>query len=279
MQSIKPTKATYLQRLFVLCSFILFCNRLVLTAQTTPAIGQWKATAYFEQKPMHVLAAKGVNLYAATTSNELLISKNKGKTWSVITTLSEGTITALLIQEPYLFVAAGTAGLYRLSLTGENVIHLVDNLPAKDIISLASDQTTLYLGTSSSGVFSSTDQGLHFSALGSGLTNTVISSLLVQQNQLYLGTSKGLYKFILNSNLWEQQSHKLKFAKITCLYKDDNALYVGTLKDGLFKSIDKGQNWLPVNIGLSSKHIDAIAMNDSYPYVLADDIIYNWMYY
>ncbi len=123
---------------------------------------------------------------------------------------------------------------------------------------LVSSNERLFAGTMNTGVFRSIDQGNHWEPINQGLNTLEIQALAVNDQFLFAGTSTGMFRLAL-SNLdqarWESINQNLTHRNIKVLMVDEEkdqdtieTLWAGTLKGGVFRSIDQGETWSQTNL-------------------------------
>jgi photosystem II stability/assembly factor-like uncharacterized protein len=136
------------------------------------------------------------------------------------------------------------------------------------------DPDTLYAGTGFEGVYKSTDGGEHWYPVNTGLTDTNIYSLAIDPatpGTLYVGTEHGgIFKSTDGGESWRNVFTRLPESTISVrsLAIDPltaSILYAGT-DNGVFRSTNGGEQWLPANVGLSmNSQVTALAVDSSTP--------------
>ena len=130
------------------------------------------------------------------------------------------------------------------------------------ILSLAVDRVApvnVYAGTNGGGVFKSPNAGTSWAAVNNGLTTRVINALAVDPSVsgiVYAATGAGVFKTTTAGTTWTEASAGLPRTPadvpvaILSLVVDPHAptvIYAGTTSTGVFKSVDGGAVWAPVN--------------------------------
>lgn len=85
--------------------------------------------------------------------------------------------------------------------------------------------------------------------------------------KLYLGTDEGLAAFDGQLEEWHPRHLRLQDHQVTAVAVTEKALWCGT-PNGLWRSLDSGATWSPVNAGPDPCHVRALAVNRDQPEVL-----------
>ena len=165
-------------------------------------------------------------------------------------------------------------GIYK-SIDGGFTWHMVLHTKAT-ITTLNIDKNNsqiIYAGNLEHGIFQSMDGGKQWHTLKDGLPlnvalnfswdipplktyNGYIQALAIDPISsciIYVGTLMGIYKSTDCGLKWNKSDKELPFYHISALainFKNSNIIYAGTNVDGIFRSIDGGENWQPVNTGI-----------------------------
>lgn len=74
----------------------------------------------------------------------------------------------------------------------------------------------------------------------------------------YVGSSgEGIYKLLLNNGTWELRTigFRSEYKTINSVAYSKGNLFLSIFGDGIYKTSDEGQNWNPINNGLSTKNV------------------------
>jgi len=145
----------------------------------------------------------------------------------------------------------------------------------------------IYAGSDLSGPYKSIDFGNSWKPIRNGLKNEAdwsVATLTINpknHNQIFMGTGVvfdhptgdygGLFRSDDAGQSWNLVTRSLKFSGhgdtrqfgdglIIFDKKNNNIMYAATIWDGIFKSVDKGNNWYYT--GLSGLYITGLVMND-----------------
>jgi ligand-binding sensor domain-containing protein len=122
--------------------------------------------------------------------------------------------------------------------------------------------------------------GTGFSAT-TGLTDPDVTSLVLTANHLVAGTAGGVFVSSDQGEHWQPRSTNLPDLKVRCLatipnqqtpnqqIPEQQTLLVGTTTGGIARSINQGNLWLPLNVGLGNRQVNAIAIAALSPDLLA----------
>ncbi len=179
-------------------------------------------------------------------------SDDTGETWICENTnLISRDISTIANNSQYIF--AGTQfGVSTSSTNGNNWTVTNSGLKNEDMDDLVSLDNNLYASNfgfsdyPGSGIFFSSNYGNSWINDDSGLTTTKIDCLAADKNthRIYAGTYGGgvFYKDFVN-NPWIPVNNGLSELNVVSLAVDSNSIYAGMFLDGIFTSIDGGQNW------------------------------------
>ncbi len=184
------------------------------------------------------------NLYAGTTGG-LFFSSDYGLSWSAVSAFgSNRKVYTLSIYEQ----GADTTTLY--ATTNDGAVLRSDN---NNGLALGSEWTAVTRGVDPPDVYvliSAPDD-----------PNTIETD-----PQIYLGASSGAYRWDQENLAWAAAANSVKNTKVTALAADTSTtpttLWAGSPDNGIFKSVDGGNNWSTVNKGLTHWSIRALAVDN-----------------
>jgi photosystem II stability/assembly factor-like uncharacterized protein len=144
----------------------------------------------------------------------------------------------------------------------------------KDLLAHPTNQNILYAGSFGMGVYKSTDGGITWRSHRSGFRNSFVRCLAMdaaRPETLYAGTNDGLYRSVNGDSTWTLLLDTAALANPTSVRAvtldpfNPGTIYAGTFDVGIFKSIDYGAHWTPINLGLTNTSIRSITIHPANP--------------
>ncbi len=228
-------------------------------------------------------------VYAGTKGDAVYKSHDGGQRWiSMRAGLDDATITSVVNQflfDPadaqHIFLAT-TMGVFETKNGGEQWSKRMEGMKeVLMVVTLGMDPTrpsVLYAGTSG-GVYKSIDQAGHWEKVNNGLvppgmlkTSRAlnVTSVLVdpyEPDTVYAATLAGMYKSTDAAKSWDRIGASLPDQMIVAMILDrtrKGVIYI-TGRDGVHRSEDGGMTWKPINRGLATTNIRAIAQSMTDP--------------
>lgn len=237
------------------------------------AIGPWGGDRY------EVIVDPNDNQKLYVVGGGIHKSLDGGAHWdSIMDTAVEsvGLYAYSLVVNPQntseLFVGTGFDGVWKSSNGGQLWSPASNGLPETDmrIRSLTIDArnpATLYAGIENdsgevvAAVYRSEDSGASWTAFDAGLPDSASQATFIVQNpvshELYAGTlGEGVFKFNAGIQQWVPMNTGLSsplgldITDIAFDFNDANIMFAATFKDWVYKSLDGGQTWLPIEFPL-----------------------------
>lgn len=128
-------------------------------------------------------------------------------------------------------------------------------------------------GTLEDGIYASDSRGVRWSYRSFGLLDSTVYTLafspnFAQDETLFAGTETALYYSYNGGRAWKQLDFPEAATPILSLavsphFAQDQTLYAGTEQHGLYRSVDGGQCWQPVNLPATTINALAIGPDDA----------------
>ncbi|HSH66534.1 MAG TPA: T9SS type A sorting domain-containing protein, partial [Bacteroidia bacterium] len=215
------------------------------TDSTTPA---WTAVSFgFNNLITHAMVCNGVALVVAAT-------------------------------EKGVFVSTDLANSYKAANKG-----LIDSLNVTDLVLFGHK---LFASTKNAGVFMSADTGATWTIFNSSLMAIDIKKLATSSSYIYLITTNNYVYFSDGTNSWNMANNGLPTGvPFTSLTFYGNQVAIGTLGNGVYKSVAGQNKWSSFNNGLSNLNVTSLtaqntklfAGTDGNGVFVSDTIAANWM--
>ncbi len=116
------------------------------------------------------------------------------------------------------------------------------------------------------GLLRSTDDGRSWVTMETGLDDlpiySVDSMVALSADVVCIGTGAGVFRWRAGEKSWQRISEGLIGTMMRDLVFFKNALYVTTYnRNGIFKSVDGGNNWIPIHRGLPTIDVGALTVS------------------
>ena len=181
--------------------------------------------------------------------------------------------------EPYVYVGAGTGGLYRKAPGEDRWKELTDGLPSSPevrVIAIHPLQPDVIFAGTQDGVYRSASRGDHWRRLNVPAASSVVWSMLFRPHTpsvMYVGTAPAqIFRTQDGGDTWEPLPIALGSDVITMSFNtrviamaaDPNhpdELYAGLEVGGMIRSLDDGESWEPINRGLAEGGEDRLDLH------------------
>ena len=225
-------------------------------------------------------------IYVSTDGEGILKSVDGGKNWEKMNdglTISNIDNVYIDPKDNNFIYAISWGGVYKSENKGKNWKKINEGLKSLRINKLVIDPLNtniLYLATYG-GVYKSINQGENWLEINNGIKDLVINDIDINKkdtNFLIIGTSSGIYITNNNGTNWEFKENILSDINVNVVKVDINGiLYVGTLGNGVYKSIDFGENFIEINdnlgdLRIKDLYIDNINQKILYTFTLGGEI-------
>jgi len=189
------------------------------------------------------------------TESTIIPTNSSGYSWIQSTGTAELNMQSVWYRNGIIY-GGGATGVYRsidqaLTFSASNT----GNDTAGPTRAFTDDANYIYSSTSQ-GVYRSSDQGITWTARSIGMTELKTSGLLKVATRLYVVGPMGVFRSDNQGESWV--SAGLVGKDVRCIAAIDDVVYVGTLNEGVFKSMDYGVTWTAINTGLAGATFRAI---------------------
>jgi len=206
-------------------------------------------------------------------------------------------IRGVVSNGSYLFAGA-YAGVYRSGDNGSTWTSVLKNVDVRGVVAIGS---SVFAGTYGYGVYRSTDNGATWVPADSGLTNHNTACLVSNGSVLLAGSSGAIQRSTDNGATWGTSDAALAGANITTIAFTGSAVLAGASANvwfstnggvnwtqgsfvfmgsvgafqslgshlfaatvaGAYRSTDNGQNWSPIDSGITGLSATALAVSGS----------------
>lgn len=216
-------------------------------------------------------------LYACTSAG-VFISEDGGRSWRQSLRGMDDPEIAALAQAPNGDLYAGGEMLY-ISEDGVNWTKISQSFPDSEITAtdiLVEPGGRVIVATEDYGIRYTDNRGQSFSSANAGLEDITMN--FIRRNaagDLFTADGFNLYRSSDVSGAWQIINNGLSDTDITEFAVADGALFAITFSDGLFKSIDNGDNW---SLAID-QDFNNVAVNGSDIYGASERIINGGVYF
>lgn len=183
--------------------------------------------------------------------------------WVQTGSTGSGKVTALVVNDSYIFAGTKPGGVYRSSNDGTNWTQVNSGMNITDINAMSANGTYIF-STAAIDIYSTANNGTNWSSLG---YPTMMScySLFVKGNNIYVGggggvlisTNNGTYWFVTNP---QSGQGSLDTGSIYALAVLGTNIYAGTIGSdggGVYVTTNNGTSWTRHKLG---KYIQALTV-------------------
>jgi len=219
----------------------------------------------------------------------LLRSTDNGDTWSP----ASNGITAIYIlslainSDDHIFTGTVYDGVFRSTDNGDTWLPINKGLPNSSSVQALTINTNddIFAGTISEGIFRSTDNGNTWTPINNGMTSyrDVFALTINSTGDIFAGTTEldsgGVIRSTDNGDIWSNVYHLSDYDKNlrALVFNSDQVLFAGiyalgdSIGGSVLRSTDNGNTWTPINAGMTTQGIWALAINSS-GYIFAGTI-------
>jgi hypothetical protein len=170
-------------------------------------------------------------------------------------------VMALAVKDTLLFAGTMDSGIYISTNHGANWLKSNTGLTDLNVYALLVKDTVILAGTIGSGVFLSYDDGSSWDPSNTQPANLNIRMLARKDSNLFAGTNASAFRSTDNGLTWNLAG--LNGWVVRAFASRGSKLFAATDGHGVQRSIDNGANWIPINDGLGSIDVYALAVKDT----------------
>jgi photosystem II stability/assembly factor-like uncharacterized protein len=230
----------------------------------------------------NAFAVIGKQLFVGTNYG-VFVSTDRGTSWLPInrglpSPSKDGRkyVNSLAVSGDTLFAGfAGqwNLGVFRFDSQSQSWTEVNEGLFNRNVNTFAVSGGKLFVGTGA-GVWVSTDKGESWRSANSGMNaNHGVGEMVVRDNRLLVQAFDGVYASADNGNTWTPVKDSIEPAafqippewgrgalnkEVSCLAAINDVVIAGT-GGGVFRSIDRGQNWEGASQGLPNGELGSLA--------------------
>ncbi len=207
------------------------------------------------------------NIFAGTRGGGLYRSKDNAESWVAVNNgLTDLRITCISIHPSgYIFAGTRGEGVFRSTDNGENWVSLSQGLSEGLINSIYIENSGVIRACTFNGIFQSNDNGESWIQMNCiGLDNVRVMSFSCNAaGNMFAGTRNGIYRSVDGGNGWTRYEGLTTKCTIWSMTKNDkDHIFAGTSVGNVFRSTDRGENWVNISNGINAPEgIYSVATN------------------
>ena len=217
------------------------------------------------------LLLNGGNFYAGTNSG-LFVSNDYGSNWNEINSnVISPKVYSIKSTGSNIYMAT-QEGLFLSINNGSSWIQIKNGLTEQNIRCLLIDNT-LFLAGTFMGIFRSIDQGISWNSTGFNLESLTFCT---KHNQTLVaaGYSSSIFISTDNGINWRNCKNNLPYDTYFSAAINNSGIYVGTASYGVYKSIDSGLTWTPINNGITNYWVTSLVAKGSLIFAGTNDGVF-----
>jgi photosystem II stability/assembly factor-like uncharacterized protein len=214
----------------------------------------WAQNNFLSSIPVSsVLIDSNNNIYCGTgyynNGNGIFFSTDGGQNWTQLGLAGKVVLSLAFDSKGNLYAGTKQDGLYKTNDLGQTWIQYKEGLYKKQVFRLRlNKKDEIFIGSENEGVFRSTISGDSFEQIGLPTSN-LKNIAFYGDSLIFASTPSGVQKFSRITNRWTNLGLQDIFA---IAISPKGILYAATFAEGLYKSIDLGQNWSLTNLTIDS---------------------------
>jgi hypothetical protein len=214
-------------------------------------------------KYIYALATIGQNLFAGTYGYGVFLSTDKSQSWLPANNgLTDPSVFALAVVGSNI-IAGGEGGLFSSSNNGSSWISSNNGLPGNPVVTnMTAIGSNLFVDVDYGGGVFLSENSSGWIRANSGLPGGYGNAFGAVGSNLFAGTyDSGIYLSKNDGIDWV--SSGLGGYNVSAIETVGSNIFAGGF-NGIFLSTDSGENWMPVDDGLTNMIVDAFAVIGNY---------------
>jgi hypothetical protein len=209
------------------------------------------------------IALSNGNLFLSTVSGGVFMAVPPGGNWvSTGPGITQSNVPALISDSSAVYAGCILAGVFRSTNLGQTWTRFA--LGEGDLLySLHKNDQGFFIGLAGGG-YRSTNNGVNWSSISSGLLNANVHSLDSKSGLLFAGTNIGFFRSADIGSSWIESSQGLSSLWINEIEVINGAVLAATRNNGIYISLNNGNNWTAINAGMGDTNILSISHNATY---------------
>ncbi len=230
--------------------------------------------------PVSSIYSNGKDVFAGTNSG-VFVSTDSGYNWSQSTNLLNRRAVSSLIGEGNFLFAGLTddsqgafdiiksGGVFLSTDKGFTWNSITNNLPATNVLALATVGTNIYAGTDfyydknwnqiNDILFHTSDNGQNWQAMCNGIKGDLVYRLATSGTNLFAGTWNGLYKSTNYGLNWQRIDNHFRDTVILSITSNNNYVFVSSGSGLIYRCNKDSINWKLSNIGIPNNSVFSLA--------------------
>lgn len=202
------------------------------------------------------LAASGKYLYCNSSGEGLFISSDNGNNWMKTDKIEKNWLMLQIVASGSdVYLLFKSKGLFHSSNNGIDWSCLTSDLQESDFSCVSVSGSDIFLGTSSHGFYRSFDNGMNWANLYRDQVFSGINTISSRGNYVYIGDNTNFHLSNDWGNSWYFIDNDLFKHGINSILAVNDMVFMATRSNGVFYSINRGNNWVQENSGLGTGKI------------------------
>jgi photosystem II stability/assembly factor-like uncharacterized protein len=213
-------------------------------------------------------------VYASVEGHGVFRSTDRGATWSPVASLPAGAVTIAADAHGRVYAGTKLGGLFTSSDAAATWLPSSEGMSVfvRGLAADARQPSKMYAGALLGGVFKTTDGGESWQNVGLNDNQVLDVAVHPQSSEIvYAATTQGVMVSLTGGDQWiplgprNGLGYGIFVLAIAIRPDAPHVLYAATGGDGIYKSLNGGIDWTPVNAGLESRSILTVLIDPNRP--------------